>query len=160
MEPTSIKGILQNVLSRTGLDKKIEDCRALLLWDDIASNLASSTEPVGINRGRMTVNVTDSVVLHQLTFYKEKYIDKINLMLGKRVVRDIVFRIGKVEKVKKVKETRDEYIEKLHSVKLDENEMARIDEIIAQVDDEEIQNSLREIFISQSKLTKMRKGEI
>jgi hypothetical protein len=160
MEPTSIKGILQNVLSRTGLDKKMEDCRALLLWDDIASNLAAHTEPVGINRGRMTVNVTDSVILHQLTFYKEKYIDKINLMLGKRVVRDIVFRIGKVEKIKKVKETRDEYIEKLHSVKLDKNEIARIDEIVAQVDDEEIQNSLREIFISQSKLTKMRKGEV
>jgi len=156
MEPQSIKGILENVLRRAGMDEKIEECRVLLLWDDVASNLAARTEPVGITRGRMAINVTDSVVLHQLTFYKRKYIDKINLMLGKHVIRDIVFRVGKVEKRKRVTESRDDYIRRLHSLQLRQDELARIEEIVAQIEDEEIRDSLRELFISQSKLTKYR----
>jgi len=39
---------------------------------------------------------------------------------------------------------------------LDQDELARIDEIVAQVEDEEIQDSLRKLFISQSKLSKYR----
>jgi|GEM_PF-527872 len=164
MRPQSIKVILQNVLRRTGIDEKMEECRALLLWDDVASSLAARTEPVGITRGRMAVNVTDSVVLHQLTFYKRKYIDKINLMMGKHIVKDIVFRVGKVGKGHGDKgaggrggsESRDDYIRRLRSVELDQDELTRIDEMVAQVEDEEIRDSLRELFISQSKLSKYR----
>jgi hypothetical protein len=159
MEPQSVKKILQNIISRTGMGKKFEECKALLVWDDVASILAARTEPVGITRGRLAVNVTDSVVLHLLTFYKEQYIDKINLMLGKRAVKDIVFRVGKVEKGRGDGESRDDYIKRLHGVQLDRDELARIDEIVAQVEDEEIRNSLRELFISQSKLTKIRGEE-
>jgi len=100
------------------------------------------------------VNVTDSVILHQLTFYKKKYIDKINLMMGKRIISDIVFRVGKVNRRKNVDEGRDDYVRKLHSVQLDQDELVRIDEIVARVEDEEIRNSLRELFISQSKFSK------
>ena len=164
VEPESIKNILQDVLSRVDMDEKIEACKALLVWNDVASSLAARTEPVGITRGRMAVNVTDSVVLHQLTFLKRKYIDKINLMLGKRIIKDIVFRVGKVEKRRGDTATRrhgdseseDDYIRKLHGVQLDQDELTRIDEIVMQVEDEDIRNSLRELFISQSKLSKIR----
>ncbi len=57
MEPQSIKSILQNVLSQNGMNEKIEECKALFLWDDLAPSLAAVTEPVGIRRGRMAVNV-------------------------------------------------------------------------------------------------------
>ena len=164
VEPESIKNILQDVLSRVDMDEKIEACKALLVWNDVASSLAARTEPVGITRGRMAVNVTDSVVLHQLTFLKRKYIDKINLMLGKRIVKDIVFRVGKVKKGRGDagmrgygdSESREDYIRKFHSVQLDQDELTRIDEIVAQVEDEDVRNSLRELFISQSKLSKIR----
>jgi len=138
------------------MDEKLEECQALLLWDDVASNLASRTEAVGISSGRMSVNVTDSVILHQLTFYKRKYIDKINLMLGKRIVKDIVFRVGKIEKEKPAREDREDYIRQLHSIQLDEDELERIDEIVAQIEDEEIRGSLRDLFTNQAKLSKHR----
>ena len=160
MKPQSIKQILQNILSQAGMDEKIEECKALLLWDDVASSLAARTEPVGISQGRMAVNVTDSVVMHQLMFYKKKYIDKINMMLGKCTVKDIVFRVGKVEKRRGMRDegrgVRDEYIRRLRSVQLDQDELTKIDEIVAKVEDEEIRNSLRELFVSQSKLSKYR----
>ncbi len=165
MEPQSIKAILQSVINRAGMDDKIEEYKALLVWYDVAPSLAARAEPVEMSRGRMIVNVTDSVILHQLTFYKREYIDKINLMLGKCVVKDIVFRVGKVE-VKNPEspgeqagESRDDYIERLRGVQLDQDELTRIDEITAQVEDQEIQDSLRELFISQSKLSKVRNDE-
>jgi len=153
----SIKSILPGVIKRTGISGKMKECEALLMWDKVASSLVSRTKAVGISRGRMSINVTDSVVLYQLTLFKKEYIDKINKMLGKRLVRDIIFRVGRVEREKLSAENRDEYIKRLHSVELDQNEMTQIDEITAQIEDEEIRSSLKELFISQSQLSKIRK---
>lgn len=157
----NIKELLQRVLSQLGLDKKIEEYRAFLLWDDVASSVSFKTEPVEILRGRLVVNVADSVVMHMLTFYKRRYIDKINLILGKQVLKDIIFRVGKVEK-KGVRapqpESRNDYIRRLHSIQLDQDELTKIDEIVSLVEDEEIRDSLRELFVNQSKLSKMRGG--
>lgn len=156
----SIKQALQDAIGRTGIDKrKLEECKAMFLWDEVAPSLIARTQSVGISRGRLSINVTDSIILHQLTFYKKEYIDKINLIAGKRVVREIIFRIGKVERRGQETESRDEYIKRLHSVELDQDEMTRIDGITAQVEDEDIRNSLRELFISQAQLSKIRSGE-
>jgi hypothetical protein len=86
--------------------------------------------------------------------------------LGKHTVKDIVFRVGKVEKGRMNEKTangqgdseksRDDYIRRLHGVQLDQYEVTRIDEMVAQIEDEDIRDSLRELFISQSKLNKFR----
>ena len=107
----------------------------------------------------MSINVTDSVILYQLTLYKKDYIDKINLMLGRRVVKDIIFRVGKVEKRGQATESRGEYIKRLRSVELDQAEIAKIDELTDQIEDEEIRDSLKELFISQTRLSKVRDSE-
>ena len=156
----NIKGILQDVIkSQEGMSRKLAECEALLMWDTVASSLAIRTQPVAISRGRMMVNVTDSVILHQLTFYKKEYIDKINLMLGRRLVKDIIFRVGKVEKREKKTESRKDYIKRLRSIKLEQDEITLIDEITDQIEDEEIRDSLRELFTSQTQLSKIRDGE-
>ena len=141
------------------MSRKLEECEALLMWDTVASSLVTKTQPVAISRGRMMVNVTDSVILHQLTFYKKEYIDKINLMLGRRLVRDIVFRVGKVEKREQNTESRKDYIKRLRSVELDHDEITLIDDLTGQIDDEEIRDSLKELFTSQAQLTKIRDGD-
>lgn len=158
MGPQSVKNILQDVLSRDELSEKMEECKALLLWNDVASNLAARTEPTAIRQGRMLVRVTDSVILHQLTFYKKEFIRKINVLMGKRVVKDIIFRVGRIEKKKEV-ENRDDYIKRLNSMQLDQEELERINQTVAEIDDEEIQDSLRQLFTSQSKLSKIRSAD-
>ncbi len=158
MEPQSVKNILQDVLSRDELGEKMEECKALLLWNDVASNLAARTEPTAIRQGRMLVRVTDSVILHQLTFYKQRFIRKINVLMGKRVVKDIIFRVGRIEKKKEI-ENRDDYIKRLNRMQLDQEELERINQTVAEIDDEEIQDSLRQLFTSQSKLSKIRNAD-
>ncbi len=155
----NIRGILRNVISQEGMERKLDECEALLVWDDVAPTLAVRTQPVAISRGRLVINVTDSVILHQLTFYKKEYVDKINLMLGRRIVRDITFRVGNVERRGQGTESRDEYIERLHSVELDQDEITKIDELTDQVEDEEVRDSLKELFTSQAQLSKIRDSE-
>jgi hypothetical protein len=155
----NIRGILRNVISQEGMERKLDECEALLVWDDVAPTLAARTQPVAISRGRMVINVTDSVMLHQLTFYKKEYIDKINLLLGRRIVRDITFRVGNVERRGQGTESRDEYIERLHSVELDQDEITKIDELTDQIEDEEVRDSLKELFTSQAQLSKIRDSE-
>ncbi len=67
-----IKTILENTLDQLGLNEKIDECRALMLWNDVSSYMASRTQPISISNGRLIVNVTDSVVLHTLSLYKRK----------------------------------------------------------------------------------------
>jgi len=155
-----IKTILDKTLNQLGLREKIEECRALALWNDVASNMAARTQPIAVSRGRMIVNVTDSVILHTLSMYKRKYVEKINLLAGKNVIKDIVFRVGTIEnrssQKSDKKDDKDDYIAELQSVQIDQDELDSIDEIVSAVKDEELRNSLRDLFIKQSKLSKMR----
>ena len=155
MKPLSIDKVLQNALQQVGIKEKIEEYRAVVHWYKVASNLALRTEPAGIGHGRLFVNVTDSVTLHQLTFYKKQYIDKINLMMGKNIVKDIVFRIGNINKKEQDSESKEEYSRRLNCVQLDQDELTKIDEIVSQIEDEELQDLLRNLFIKQTKFYKM-----
>jgi hypothetical protein len=88
-----------------------------------------------------------------------KYIEKINLLAGKNVIKDIVFRVGTIENRNNQKSDKKEdenYITKLQSIQLDREEIDNIDEIVSAVKDEELRNSLRDLFLKQSKLSKMR----
>jgi len=154
----SIKDVIQDIMSESGFERKMEECRILPLWYDVASSMSGKTEPVEIFNGRMLVNVADSVLMHVLMLYKRKYIDKINLISGKPVLKDIVFRIGKVESKKQASESRDDYARRLHSIQLTNDEQRRIDEIVSEIDDEDIRGGLRDLFMNQNKLTKMRGG--
>jgi hypothetical protein len=152
-----IKTILEDTLHQLGLSEKIEECKALTLWNDVASTLASRTQPVSISNSRLIVNVTDSVVLHTLSLYKRKYVEKINLLAGRDVIKDIIFRVGKVEKKDIEFKDRDNYMEELKGTQLDQDELEKIDEIVSTIEDDDIKDSLRHLFINQSKLTKMRR---
>lgn len=151
-----IKNIIPDVLNQAGLDKGIEENKALMLWDDIVPTMASKTQAVSLSEGKMVVNVTDSVVLHALNIYKRRYIYKLNLLLGKPVVSEIVFRIGPINKRSHKSESNDDYLDKFRCIQLDEEQLRKIDEIVSLVEDKEIQNELKELFINQSKLSKIR----
>ena len=79
--------------------------------------------------------------------------------MGKRIVKEIIFRVNRIENRVKKTESREEYIRRLHDTELDQDQLDKIDEIVAQVEDEELRDSLKEIFISQSKLSRVREVE-
>lgn len=66
------------------------------LWMAIAPSLIARTCLINYTDGKILINVTDSLIMHQLILYKKLYIDKFNLELEKRCVRDITFHVGTV----------------------------------------------------------------
>ncbi len=153
-----IKAIFEKTLNQLGLSQKIDECKALTFWNDIASTMASKTQPVAISNGKLIVNVSDSVVMHTLSMYKKRYVEKINLLAGKNVIKDIIFRVGVIEsnKIQGANEKEEDYISKLQGIQLDQEEIDKIDNIVSVIKGDTIRGSLRDLFIKQSKLSKMR----
>jgi len=155
----NIKTALEDTLNQLGINNRIEEYKVLSLWDDVASVLSNQTQAISISDGgSMTVNVANSIILHNLSMYKRKYMEKINLLAGKSVIKDIVFRIGKIDKRDKEPNSRENYVKKLHETQLDRKDIENIDNIVSSVEDDEMRDILKNLFINQSKLTKMRGG--
>ena len=157
MEPQSLKDIIPEVIKKFGMQEKFEECEALPLWEKAFPNLASTTQAVAISRGKITIVVANSVIMHQMTFFKRDYIDRINTFLGKRLVKDIHFRVGKIDKPATATKNKDNYIKEIESIELDQKKLEKIEETVARMDDAELREALRAIFIGQCKLDEMRR---
>ncbi|MBT6145947.1 MAG: DUF721 domain-containing protein [Gemmatimonadetes bacterium] len=84
--------LLTTVLADLGVEDKLQECRALLAWEEVAGEkLASQAQAVGVHRGRLQLVVSSSVWRTHLSFSKQQLLDRINQSLGERVLKDLVF---------------------------------------------------------------------
>lgn len=94
-EPERISSILARLVSRMGISTRLEREKAVILWEEaVGRNIARRAEAVSFNGGRLFVVVKDSTWLQELALMKEGIIEKMNSLLGKPMVEDIMFRIG------------------------------------------------------------------
>jgi len=97
--PTKIAGILDSVLEKKHLKKRIKDCEVFEIWDDVVGeNIATRTAPLGFRKGTLKIGVSDHGWLQQLQFMKEETKAKLNEKLGRALVEDIYFQVGNIEK--------------------------------------------------------------
>lgn len=123
-EMDSLKNVLENAFSKTG--NLWYKARVFELWPKVVEEkVAAVSEPVRISGKTLTVAVKSSVWAHQLSLLKETIIAKLNGSLGRKMVTDLRFKVGEVEKAKG-EETGD-------WVKTEENKMKKYSE-----DEEEI----------------------
>ncbi|MEZ4525461.1 MAG: DUF721 domain-containing protein [Desulfobacterales bacterium] len=67
------------------------------LWSSaVGPAIAENTRPAAFKGTLLIVHAASSVWMHQLQFLKKDIIEKVNRSLGKRLVKDIKFRIGAV----------------------------------------------------------------
>lgn len=67
------------------------------LWEEIVGEgIADNAVPAAFNNQVLIVHVSSSVWMQQLSFLKEEIIQKINDGFGKRILKDIQFKIGAV----------------------------------------------------------------
>jgi len=78
-----------------GLSARLEREKALILWEEaVGGSVAKKTAAISIKGGRLLVVVKDSTWLQELALLKEDIIGRLNSLLGKPTVEDIIFRIG------------------------------------------------------------------
>ncbi|MCK4600106.1 DUF721 domain-containing protein [Candidatus Bipolaricaulota bacterium] len=89
----------EEVLRKCNLWKDYSQQRALLFWEDVVGErIARLTRAERFTAGTLVVNVTSSTVAQELSFFKERYIERINELLGEGILREIRFVPGRFEK--------------------------------------------------------------
>jgi hypothetical protein len=92
-----IGNILCDVLSAFRADADLEMAGLFSLWDGIVGDaVAKNARPAGFKGKILMVNVSSSVWIQELQYYKKDMIKKLNEALGKDLVCDIKFKIGPV----------------------------------------------------------------
>jgi len=81
---------LQHIVKQYGLEQHLLEGRVINEWNEIVgSRISRNTEIKKIENGIIYIKVKNDVWRNELMFYKKKFIDKINEILGKSVISDI-----------------------------------------------------------------------
>jgi len=93
----SLKNILTQLIEKLGTDS--QPVRIKSAWQKIAGSVfADFTEPVSFTGGRLVIAVSDSTRLYELSLRKNDLRESINAALGKKVIKEIRFKIGTIHK--------------------------------------------------------------
>jgi hypothetical protein len=162
MRPKRIKRILNATLRKLGLEKRIKECAILSFWNDaVGESIALHTKPVKVYDGRMTVLVESSSWTQELTFLKSGIMEKLNSTIGKKVIKDIYFKIGDVKEPASsagLPMRRKKEID-LERVKLDREKRRKIEESLKKIEDPEIKQILKNFLTKEAKYETIRDGK-
>jgi predicted nucleic acid-binding Zn ribbon protein len=88
--------LVPKVLKGFGLEQRLQESRVFSLWANIVgADIAKHAQPVSMKKGRLEVIVDHPIWLNELSrYHKPMMLQKIQAVVGKQAVRDLVFRIG------------------------------------------------------------------
>ena len=93
--------ILDRLTTKMGIASRLEKEKAVVLWEEaVGRNIARRAKAISIRGGTLFVKVENSAWLQELVLLKEGIIEKVNTVVGKEIVKDIIFRIGYADKEK------------------------------------------------------------
>ncbi|MFA5516376.1 MAG: DUF721 domain-containing protein [Desulfuromonadales bacterium] len=153
----AVGDLIISLLRQQGLESKIEEYRAWLVWDSVVGpQIAPRARPVRIREGVLEVRVEQAVWMQQLQLMKPQILSRLNTRLGNALIKDIFWRRGRIEPSpgEKKPEGPD-----WRCVILDREEEAVIEKAAAAIPDPELRQSLQQLFTRQQRLEKARRGQ-
>ncbi len=94
--------VIENILRRHNLWYAYQQHLIIDSWVTIVgSELSEVTRAEKISKGVLLVFVKDSVWAYHLSMLKPQLIKKLNNYAGNKIVKDIIFQIGELEKKEK-----------------------------------------------------------
>ncbi len=165
MRPKRIRRILNATLRKLGLEKRIKECAVLSFWNEaVGESIAIHTKPLKVYNGRMTVLVESSSWTQELTFLKSGIMERLNKSIGKKVIKDIYFKIGEINPAplqrsgvkKSFPEEKKEKAIDLERVKLDKGKRRKIEESLKKIEDPEIKKILKDFLTKEAKYETVR----
>ncbi len=89
--------ILEKSLKRLDLAGRLTEHGVWPIWNEtVGPTIARNAQPEKIRNGTLLVKVSGSTWMQQLQYMKEMIADKLNQRMGKEVVKNIFFVVGKV----------------------------------------------------------------
>jgi hypothetical protein len=129
------------------------------LWaETVGGAIAEATRAEKFRDGILFVVTKSSVWTHELTFFKEKAIERMNDRLGRPLVRDIRFKVGSVEPPELRLSSSGE-AEEIPEVKrpeavtetmLTERARAQVEQALAAIKNEQLRERTRPVLVRQA----------
>lgn len=137
----SINDLLPKAVKRLNLEEHFNKLNLEKHYEDIfGSEIAKASNPDKIIKGTLYINVSSSAWLMQLSFMKDEFKKKINERLGKRLVKNITFKVGKVSRTKLYEPPTTSV--SLRKVKLDDATKKMIKENVKGLKDDALKKSI------------------
>lgn len=139
--------ILEKSLKRLDLSGRLGEYGVWPIWNKIVGfTIARNAQPEKIRHGTLFVKVTSPTWMQQLQYMKEMISEKLNQSLGKEVVKNIFFYVGKLENEVPRSKAKD------HSARsLPPSESKLDEEHLGSIKDPEIRRALRGLFTACSR---------
>jgi predicted nucleic acid-binding Zn ribbon protein len=139
--------VLEKSLKRLDPSGRLGEYGVWPIWNEVVGDMiARNAQPEKIRQGTLFVKVSSPVWMQQLQYLKETIVEKINRELGKEVVKNIFFVIGKVEAKAsgEANEKPEPPVSSAAPSKLDE-------ETLGSIKDPEIRRALKRLFSASSR---------
>jgi predicted nucleic acid-binding Zn ribbon protein len=92
-----ISEILTTALSRYRLAQDTSMTQIWDIWEEaLEKEIAANAKPDAFKDGILMVNVSSSAWMHQLRFLEAGIVQNINKKLGRPMIKQIRFKIGKI----------------------------------------------------------------
>jgi predicted nucleic acid-binding Zn ribbon protein len=93
-KPSRVSDVLAEVFKRSGMKRGIRRAEAVLLWPQVAGEVARFTSARSLQGGTLFVEVADSETAMHLTLQRQRFLDVYKAKFGMEV-REIRFRTGR-----------------------------------------------------------------
>ncbi len=87
-----IGNIIDKTIDDLGLRKSMQEIASITVWPRVVGDLiASKTKPKKVSGSKLWVEVSSSVWMNELLYWKPRLVSRINKALGSKVIKDIIF---------------------------------------------------------------------
>jgi len=96
--PIRLSSVLEQALARLNLHRRLDDYRVWQAWDDVVgATIARNAQPVRLDGTRLVIAVRTSSWLQELSLLQKELVGRLNERMGREVVRELFFVVGRVE---------------------------------------------------------------
>lgn len=121
------------------------------IWDEaVGEGVAKNAQPERLRGATLHVTVTNSVWKQELYFMKGLIMDKVNARLGKKIVDNLSFRVGTVERHAREKGTPTRPM----MVVLDEERVKVIEKDLKDITDAELKDAITSLRLREERAKK------
>lgn len=143
--PLPIAALLESVFAGKPAQKRLREAKAWQFWEEaVGSHIASKAIPVAFRDGALTVRVSGSAWMQQLSLMKLDIIDRLNDAIGLPLVNDLFFKQGAIQKEESAPAAAG-----IQRRPLSDLEIQQLRERTATVADPELRDAFISLFSSQ-----------
>jgi hypothetical protein len=143
--PLPLAALLEAVFAGKPAEKRMRESKVWQVWGEaVGEQIAAKSQPAAFRDGILTVKVTGSAWLQQLSLMKQDLIHHLNAAIGTPLVTDIFFKQGSL---RDLLDKRPEGPPPKR--KLSETEKKQLAELAAPVTDPELREAIVALFTSQ-----------